>query len=52
MDVGRSHDTSPKTGEVLPPPPGGNGTGVDKTLRPNHILRGQIIEYGERLARR
>lgn len=45
------HDTSPKTGEVLPPPPGGDGFGVDKTLRPNHILRGQIIEYKERLAR-
>lgn len=45
------HDTSPKTGEVLPPPPGGSGIGVDKTLRPNHILRGQIIEYKERLAR-
>lgn len=45
----KHHDTSPKTGEVLPPPPGGSG--VDKTLRPNHILRGQIIEYKERLAR-
>ena len=45
----RSHDTSPKTGEVLPPPPG--GAGVDKTLRPNHILRGQIIEYKEKLAK-
>lgn len=45
------HDTSPKTGEVLPPPPGGNGVGVDKTLRPNHILRGQIIEYAECVAR-
>lgn len=43
------HDTSPKTGEVLPPPPG--GVGVDKTLRPNHILRGQIIEYKEKLAK-
>lgn len=47
----KSHDTSPKTGEVLPPPPGGDGNGVDKTLRPNHILRGQIIEYKERVAR-
>lgn len=46
----RHHDTSPKTGEVLPPPPGGSG--VDKTLRPNHILRGQIIEYKEKLAKR
>ncbi|KAI5066178.1 hypothetical protein GOP47_0018802 [Adiantum capillus-veneris] len=45
----KHHDTSPKTGEVLPPPPGGSG--VDKTLRPNHILRGQIIEYKEKLAR-
>eukprot|EP00250_Pteridium_aquilinum_P021454 c25129_g1_i1 orf=654-3227(+) len=45
----KHHDTSPKTGEVLPPPPGSSG--VDKTLRPNHILRGQIIEYKERLAR-
>lgn len=43
------HDTSPKTGEVLPPP--ANGIGVDKTLRPNHILRGQIIEYKEQLAK-
>ncbi|MCO5577640.1 hypothetical protein L7F22_031471 [Adiantum nelumboides] len=43
------HNTSPKTGEVLPPPPG--GVGVDKTLRPNHILRGQIIEYNEKLAK-
>ncbi|KAH7428593.1 hypothetical protein KP509_09G007800 [Ceratopteris richardii] len=40
---------NPKTGEVLPPPPG--GVGVDKTLRPNHILRGQIIEYNEKLAK-
>ncbi|KAJ7516239.1 hypothetical protein O6H91_22G048800 [Diphasiastrum complanatum] len=47
----KTHDTSPITGEVLPPPPGGDGTGVDKTLRPNHILRGQIIEYKERVAR-
>jgi len=38
------------TGEVMPPPPGGN-MGVDKTLRPNHILRGQIIEYRENLSR-
>lgn len=45
----KHHDTSPKTGEVLPPPPG--GIGVDKTLRPNHILRGQIIEYKEKLAK-
>eukprot|EP00250_Pteridium_aquilinum_P020295 c24773_g1_i1 orf=392-3226(+) len=45
----KDHDTSPKTGEVLPPPPG--GVGVDKTLRPNHILRGQIIEYKEKLAK-
>ncbi|KAI5077116.1 hypothetical protein GOP47_0006940 [Adiantum capillus-veneris] len=45
----KHHDTSPKTGEVLPPPPG--GVGVDKTLRPNHILRGQIIEYNEKLAK-
>jgi hypothetical protein len=35
----------------LPPLPGVNGTVVDKTLRPNHILRGQIIEYRENLAR-
>ncbi|KAI5079636.1 hypothetical protein GOP47_0005115 [Adiantum capillus-veneris] len=46
----KSHDTSPKTGEVLPPPPGGEG--VDKTLRPNHILRCQIIEFRERLLQR
>eukprot|EP00271_Cylindrocystis_brebissonii_P008177 TRINITY_DN22182_c0_g1_i1.p1 TRINITY_DN22182_c0_g1~~TRINITY_DN22182_c0_g1_i1.p1 ORF type:complete len:1092 (-),score=169.38 TRINITY_DN22182_c0_g1_i1:27-3302(-) len=45
------HDTSPMTGEVLPPPgpEGAGGKGVDKTLRSNHVLRGQIIEYGERL---
>ncbi|CAM6044565.1 unnamed protein product [Sphagnum compactum] len=47
----QTHDTSPITGEVLPPLPGVNGTVVDKTLRPNHILRGQIIEYRENLAR-
>ncbi|KAG6542946.1 hypothetical protein Mapa_015638 [Marchantia paleacea] len=47
----QTHDTSPITGEVLPPPPGGYGSGVDKTLRPNHILRGQIIEYRENMAR-
>lgn len=46
----RLHDTSPKTGEVLPPPPGGKG--VDKTLRPNHILRCQIIEFRERVLQR
>ncbi|MCO5570840.1 hypothetical protein L7F22_024568 [Adiantum nelumboides] len=46
----KSHDTSPKTGEILPPPPGGKG--VDKTLRPNHILRCQIIEFMERLLQR
>ncbi|KAL2634080.1 hypothetical protein R1flu_005559 [Riccia fluitans] len=47
----QTHDTSPITGEVLPPPPGAYGSGVDKTLRPNHILRGQIIEYRENMAR-
>jgi hypothetical protein len=46
----RTHDTSPITGEVLPPLPGVSGTVVDKTLRPNHILRGQIIEYRKNLA--
>ncbi|CAK9216997.1 unnamed protein product [Sphagnum troendelagicum] len=46
----QTHDTSPITGEVLPPPPGVSGTVVDKTLRPNHILRGQIIEYRKNLA--
>lgn len=51
VPLSRHHDTSPMTGEVLPPPPGQDGSGVDKTLRPNHILRGQIIEYRERLAR-
>ncbi|CAM6043947.1 unnamed protein product [Sphagnum compactum] len=47
----QTHDTSPITGEVLPPLPGVSGTVVDKTLRPNHILRGQIIEYRKNLAR-
>ncbi|CAM6008603.1 unnamed protein product [Sphagnum balticum] len=46
----QTHDTSPITGEVLPPLPGVSGTVVDKTLRPNHILRGQIIEYRKNLA--
>ncbi|KAH7425740.1 hypothetical protein KP509_11G068900 [Ceratopteris richardii] len=44
------HDTSPKTGEQLPPPPGGKG--VDKSLRPNHILRCQIMEFKERILQR
>eukprot|EP00897_Mesotaenium_endlicherianum_P005131 jgi/Mesen1/4646/ME000241S03685 len=45
------HDTSPMTGEVLPALPEGVGGAIDKTLRPNHILRSQIIEYNERLSR-
>ncbi|CAM6081727.1 unnamed protein product [Calypogeia fissa] len=47
----KTHDTSPITGEVLPAPQEGYGSGVDKSLRPNHILRGQIIEYRENMAR-
>ena len=35
------HSTSPMTGENLP----------DFTLRPNHSMRSQIINYGEKLAR-
>ena len=35
------HSTSPMTGETLP----------DFTLRPNHSMRSQIINYGEKLAR-
>ena len=33
------HSTSPMTGETLP----------DFTLRPNHSMRSQIINYGEKL---
>jgi hypothetical protein len=33
-----SHDTSPRTGNVLP----------DRVLRPNHVLRSQIVEFRER----
>ncbi|XP_024515774.1 uncharacterized protein LOC112340861 [Selaginella moellendorffii] len=46
----KTHDTSPKTGEVLPSL-GSSGGGVDKSLRPNHNLRGQIIEYKECMQR-
>lgn len=33
-----AHDTSPRTGNVLP----------DRVLRPNHVLRSQIVEFRER----
>eukprot|EP00982_Pelagococcus_subviridis_P000653 5526-Pelagococcus_subviridis.AAC.5 len=37
----REHSTSPMTGETLP----------DFTLRPNHSMRSQIINHGEKLER-
>ncbi|XP_024528652.1 mitogen-activated protein kinase kinase kinase kinase 4-like isoform X1 [Selaginella moellendorffii] len=45
----KEHKTSPITGIELPPaPPPDN---VDRTLRPNHVLRSQILDYNERKAR-